>query len=147
MELSILTILMSLYLGFGGTIGAVQGDEPLSILIRVTSNDPESEAVAECAYIINDEKKTFQVIEKETPFEIRVNARICYVLFKQKSKKGALAAKLYTIGKNGEFLHVSGSGHAFLMGGNTTSLAKPSPGNKGERRGPYRAPEFFYMGF
>lgn len=147
MELSILTIFMSLYLGFGGTTGAVQGDEPLSILIRVTSNDPESEAVAECAYIINDEKKTFQVIEKETPFEIRVNAGICYALFKQKSKKGILTAKLYTIGKNGEFLHVSASGNAFLIGCDEKLELGPRPSNKDERKGPQRVPSFFTRGF
>ncbi|MBI3110766.1 MAG: hypothetical protein HYZ01_04245 [Ignavibacteriales bacterium] len=116
METLILTFLVSITLGLTQSNAQPQEVETSTILVRVTSDDSNSEAVVECAYIVDDEKRTMQVIEKTTPFEIRVNANIYYALFRQKSESGFMSASLYTIKEEGQISHVSGSGKAFVLG-------------------------------
>lgn len=116
METLIFTFLVSIALGLTESNAQTQEAGTSTILIRVTSDDSNSEATVECAYIIDDEKRTLQVIEKTTPFEIKVNANICYALFRQKSENGFMSATLYTIKEEGQISHVSGSGKAFALG-------------------------------
>ena len=116
MESLFLTLLIPLVLAFSEPTGYSKLDQPSSLLIRVTSVDGESEATVQCAYIIDGEDRTLQIIEKTTPFEIQIKGKICYALLRQKSQEGAMSAKLYTLGKEKWRSPVGGSGRAIVIG-------------------------------
>lgn len=134
METLIFTLLISIALGSTESNAQPHEAETSAILIRVTSDDSNSEATVECAYIVDDEKRTLQVIEKTTPFEIRVNANICYALFRQKSENGFMSARLYTIKEEGQTSHVSGSGKAFVLGYRHLQEEGPTEGARREKK-------------
>jgi len=90
-------------------------DDKETILLRVVSTDPDSEAKFTCAYITDGSDRSIQYFEKTTPFELRYQGLLFCGLFRQISEKGQMSVRMVNLKDGKEQGGTTGTSPSVVM--------------------------------
>lgn len=86
--------ILFILMGFNDRGGTSMIDVKETLVLRVVSTDPDSEAKFTCAYITDGPDRSIQYLEKTTPFELKGEYSLFCGLFRQTSEKGQISVRM-----------------------------------------------------
>jgi hypothetical protein len=93
-----------------------QAPDGETLILRVTSSNPNEEVVCEASYLFHEADSQLQHVERVTPFEIRAHTDFAAGIFRKKTGGGNLVVTMPLGAGEKETGYIAGEGDVIVLG-------------------------------